>query len=139
MPMMKRSYKYQQGGSTGNPTPPSWMANDPKFANVTFEGDAVEMSKNRSFLDFDFSYTLDGAKIYGMDGGNSLFIVDRKGNVFQADSSTNNQGDLLDHIESIGAKVDEGFDLRAHGPKGSPEGTQSKTTQDLLRNLGKQE
>lgn len=116
---MNRSYKYEQGGNTGDPKPPSWIANDPKFSNVTFLGANYEDKLNRAsgFGGEDFRFDLNGVKFYGMYDDGFTF-VDENGNGWSAerDYQTGNPdddgggyADMFEYLKDLGATYSEEY------------------------------
>lgn len=137
----RKTYRYEQGGATnGDPKPPSWIANDPKFTNVTFLGANYEDKLNRAsgFGGEDFRFDLKGVKFYGMDD-DGLTFVDENGNGWSAerDYSTGNPDDegggyddMFNYLKDMGAVYSEEYEQivkaadekKASEPKG-PTGT----------------
>lgn len=108
---MNRSYKYEQGGST-DPTPPSWIANDPRFKGVKFIGSDYEKKMNQAqgWGGADFRYDLNGVKFYGWSD-DGLEFVDENGNGWVAERSSDGES-MFDYLKSLGAKHnDEYYDL----------------------------
>ena len=106
-----RFFRYDQGGTT--PTPPSWIASDPRFSNVRFIGKNKEEEFNRAQGQGgrEFRFDLKGVKFYGFEDDGFTFI-DENGNAFTADRdySTGNpddQGggwdDMFNYLKDQGA------------------------------------
>ncbi len=117
----RKTYRYEQGGVVnGDPKPPSWIASDPKFTNVTFLGANYEDKLNRAsgFGGEDFRFDLKGVKFYGMDD-DGLTFVDENGNGWSAerDYETGNpddQGggydDVFNYLKDMGAVYSEEYE-----------------------------
>tara|TARA_Y100000004_G_scaffold177167_1_gene218491 strand:+ start:68 stop:646 length:579 start_codon:yes stop_codon:yes gene_type:complete len=106
-----RTVRYNNGGrQQGTPTPPSWIANDPRFQNIQFVGSNYENQMNRAsgHGGADFRYDLKGVKFYGFDDDGFTFI-DEHGNAFEAERMTD-QGSMVDYIKGMGAKYSEEYD-----------------------------
>lgn len=115
-----RAVRYNNGGKQqGNPTPPSWIAQDPKFANVTFLGANYEDKLNQAsgFGGEDFRFDLNGVKFYGMYDDGFTF-VDENGNGWSAerDYETGNPDDegggyddMFNYLKEMGATYSEEY------------------------------
>ena len=105
----RKTYRYEQGGVTDDPKPPSWIANDPRFQNVQFVGSNYESKMNRAsgFGGADFRYDLKGVKFYGFDDDGFTFI-DENGNAFEAERTTD-QGGMFDYIKGMGAQFSDEY------------------------------
>jgi len=106
---------YNNGGKgPGNPNPPAFIMNDPKFENVKFIGSDYEGKVNKAsgFGGYDFRYDLEGVKFYGMEDDGLIFI-DQDGNAFSAErdykadgpgESGDGYGDMFSYLQSKGAE-----------------------------------
>lgn len=136
----RTTFSYGEDDPQGEPTPPSWIANDPNFSNVSFLGPNYEAKLNRAsgFGGEDFRFDLKGVKFYGMDD-DGLTFVDENGNGWSAerDYQTGNPDDegggwddMFNYLRGMGAQYSEEYqqivkaadEKKASEPKG-PVGT----------------